>query len=993
MDQDLHTLTEQLRKNFESQEKLLGLFSGVMKQGRVHGHGNTGSRDQGKDEGWFKRARKGIDEATTTMSKFDYQTGRAASNVAGSFKLLTKDVGAASDAFQSIAKGLFGTAIGGILIGGLTKYTTGLTATYKDLAENGQGFSDGIFGMARAAMEGKMGLEEYARFAKKNSAAMAAMGGKGNGGLGNLSAAVRDGARASGQFGYTVEGLNDLVGDYMETQRLQGRLDKMTNREATSNLLQLAEDTSALSLAFGKGRKEITEQAQQALRSVGLTAKLATMTEQEAAHLGKAVSTAVTGLAAQAGEAGKLLPQMLADAVAFDGRAFNTELGKTFNAILPAASDMMGNLAKSLEGATPEQALKLQNDFVGQLKTGIEQNMNTLKTMVEAGDQNATQVLRIYQGLKPLGEQELKAAQMKARQNEAFTKLMSNLEHNWLSFSTSMLEKVFPAIEAPMKAIGRAFENFSTNGGAEKFGAVINRLGERVAAFIDGFVSPANMEKFTNGIESGLTNLLAALQSFAGDPSKDSGVLDGIRAAGKAIGEITWDNVAKAVNGVSSMILWFSDNLKTVGMAILGVVGVLGAFKLAMTAIDMAKWVKNLFSLSIQAKVVNLTGGTINGGGGRGGWGGGDGGGGRGPKGNGPHDEHGPRKGGVRGWLGKFGRVGSALGVGAGLLGGAEGVGAILGEMADTLHGKAEEHDAATKKLTEDVKTAKAKTDAVEAKKVPEVRPTEPEAGRLKATAERPVPKPETARGTTVEPSQHTATPEAAKPAGTSKLGAMTKWGGKLLSGSLKVAGVVGAVVEGLSAVSDGMTSYEKYKKGEITGGNLTEEIAQATVPRIAGLLGGIAGGFIGGTLGTAAGPVGTVAGGVAGGAAAATAAQSGAEYAVSGFFDMLKKAGIMGEANKPAATANPTPQVATLSDRASKDIQSTNETAMDTLKKLEKQGETDPEAKKTFEVMQKLLEATKESTGVNAALLNALVEAIKTGDRRLLNQISSSSS
>ena len=984
MDQDLQELTRQLNKNFEQQEKLLGLFSGMVKTKKQFGQGSGGDD---KPEGWFKKAKNSIEAASETMSRLDYRTGRAAESVASKFSLLTKDVGAASDAFQSMAKTLFGAAIGGVLIGGLTRYTTGLNTTYKDMAEHGQTFSDGIFGMARAAMEGKMGLEEYSRFAKKNAAVMSQMSGQG-GNLARLSASVRDNATRFGQFGYTVEGLNDLTGDFMETQRLQGRLDKLSNAEARDSITRLAEDTSALSGAFGKSRKEITATAQEAMRSGNITAKLATLTEGQARNLSSAVNSAVTGLSAQAGEAGKLLPQMLADAVSFDGRAFNTELGQTFNAILPEVSTMMGNLAKALDTATPDEALELQNRFVRELQESIKGNMNNLLTMSEAGDANAKQVLRIYQGLRPLGDKELATQRARVQQQEAFTKILGNLEQNWLTFSTGVLKLIYPMIQKPLERIGKVMDGFANSPAAQTFGEAIGRISDRVAAFVESFTSPEKMKQFGDAVEYGLNSLLSFVSAIAGDPREQEEALRKAREAGNTIGSINWTAVSTAIIGVSATISWFGENLQSLAIG-LGVVGaaVIGV-KAAALAMKGIKWLENAREMAITTRKVIINSGSIDFSGGRGGRGGRDEGRdhGRGAP-RDPQHPRGPHGGTGRGFKG---RMLSALGLGGAVLagGGADVLSDALGHVEEHAERQRESTAKANETVKEQARIIDEKNQSPDKVKPLDPKPEDAKPASPKATEPR---KAEPARATATEAAKVSSavdTAEHARPRGAlAKIGGFFRKYGSTVASFAKGTGPINALLQGGLAINDLHTQYKRYASGEVSGQELFEEMAREVLSHGGAALGGLIGGGAGGLAGSlVAGPVGGAVGAAGG---AYFGSSYGEEFGQSVAESLIRnvKDWVPGT-NKPKNKEQGPPQAATLSEKLTKEILKNDIELTDRFKKLEREADTSEDSKVLYNALLKIADQIKEGTAVQAGITNAVVEAIKTGNRSLLNGI-----
>ena len=254
MEHEIAQLAQALRAQNEQNAKMMGMF------GRMAA-ANSSPADQRKMErdlfskpaDRFNQNISSMQRSTDQWNRAMYSATRASDKVSSSFKLLGQDASAAQNALSGMAKTLLGGALGGVVIGGLINYVSGLTTAYQGMTEIGQTFGGNLLGMSKAAAESQMTLERYATVMKANSELAAAMGTGGNGrkSMGQMMASVREASKAAGLFGYTMEGLDEMTASYMETSRAQGHLETLSNAENLRNIQGMAKETAALSTVYG----------------------------------------------------------------------------------------------------------------------------------------------------------------------------------------------------------------------------------------------------------------------------------------------------------------------------------------------------------------------------------------------------------------------------------------------------------------------------------------------------------------------------------------------------------------------------------------------------------------------------------------------------------------------------------------------------------------------------------------------------------------------
>lgn len=623
MDTESKQLLRELQRSLETFNRQAGTLGRMAQRGangaqggnpRTGQTGNTPGQAGDEFEDWWDRRKKDWEESSDSFGKFRDTMNSGAKSVNSSFKLLNKSSNDAAQGFMDLSRKLFGGAIGGVLIGGFTSYTLGLGKTYQEMSEAGTRFSDSLFGMAKAALETGTSIEEYARINKRNSTVAASLATSRTGGLVGLAAQVRKNAEQFGSFGYTVEQLDDLVGDYAETLRLQGRTEDMARSDAQDSFLKVAATADTLASQFGKSRKEIMDTAMAAQRDEVYRAKLAGLNAEQAKQYGDSFGAAIIGLSAQAGEAGKMLSKMLAQTAAFDGRSYNTQAARElFNKVLPEGTTMMQKLYENVS-ADGDNALKYQNDFVKGLKASIKANRQNLMYLAEgtgAEAEHARRLLDMDANLKEASDDQIRHQlennRLQKRNQDALTKVTLNLENIWMRLSSDILGKFLPLIQRPMESIAKGLERFSNSPTFSKIEKTFSNLGEGLSKWIDNFMSNERMESFAQWIEKTVTSMTGWVTSLTSDD------IDGFFAKLSTAGTVVmtaFELIGKAIGGALWALNKLGENFTTVAT----VAATVGVALLALKGLSFIAGIKENFqtlfgrNMSIAAKTVHVNG-------------------------------------------------------------------------------------------------------------------------------------------------------------------------------------------------------------------------------------------------------------------------------------------------------------------------------------------------------------------------------------------------
>lgn len=557
------------------------------------------------------------------------------------FRLLQGNTEELSHSFQAFARGF----VGGALVAQMIKGAETLVRTYKEMAEVGQTFNGGVFSMAKAAADAGLPLNEFAAIVKKNSKVMATFGVKP---VMEMAKQVRQNTERFGMYGYTIEGLNDVTTEYLETQRLYGNKNAATNERTTVSAQKLALEIGALAATTGKSREEILKVTQEAMRDSALTSRFIGRDHNQMQAFSDAAQRSIAVLSALPGEAGAMMSKFMAQTVGYGTSLFadgaNTFIEAGLGSMIGASDQLSREISQSgsnIEGATWE--------YIRTFKDQVEQNRDSLRLQMMAGNQNAAQILKMYSEVQNITEEQYKAKEAEIKNTKQLTAFMLSFSNIAKRLMNGLLVGIFGGLDdmdAKMKAIVDSptfleLENTFKNVGA-KIGEFFQNL------------KPQDVQMFADAV-GGAVKLLMTLTTWGG---KIVGAFMGVvNAAEKAGGPLA------ALAAALGMIIG--------GKMLFKMIGSIGS-----------TFLENMIGKRVGTMRVNA--GVVNVGGGGGDWFDGPGGDKKGGKGGpkGPH--HGPKgpKGGGKGLLGKAGRVVGRVGEHAGGLGkmGAKGLAKMGGK-------------------------------------------------------------------------------------------------------------------------------------------------------------------------------------------------------------------------------------------------------------------------------------------------------------------------
>ena len=389
---------------------------------------------------------------------------------------------------------MMGGVFGGAIVGLVLQKGSEMARTFSDMNEIGQNFGGSMLKMHQAAAAAGLPLSDFAELVKKNGEVMAKMGTED---FAKLAHNVRNVIEKQGMYGYSIDQINDQLGQYMQTSALYGTANLMQTKNSTGAMVELAMNTSILSDVTKKSREEITKLANEAMRTAlalgGMNAIPVEM--REATH--KTMANVMAVFAAQQGEAGTIMTKFLGDTF---GAGFSglTEMGKTINGAglgnLLSDMDVLAEKVKN-NSATQEDAIKYSNEF----KKSVEDNSQMLTTLAASGNAQAAQMLTAAAQMKYISAEEMAKAKQEVKQRAALTKLFGGFENALGNVITSIQTGFYKGIAPFLEGLGKLADGA---GGWDYFQKKAQSFGEWLGVFLTNTLTAENTRKFTDIMDS-----------------------------------------------------------------------------------------------------------------------------------------------------------------------------------------------------------------------------------------------------------------------------------------------------------------------------------------------------------------------------------------------------------------------------------------------------------------------------------------------------------
>ena len=313
-----------------------------------------------------KENTKETKKTTKTIKKLGQASmnavGGLLGSVVGGFTGLAKEFVNGGNNLQDFAQHI--PIVGGLL-GGFAGYIDNTVSTFRTLSATGAAFGNDMMETRRSAAQMGVSLDEFAGLITNNAGNLAALGGSVTLGAERFKK-MNDNIKKSGDFaalknmGFTVEEVNEGMGDYIDQQRRMGTLQGKSTAELASGSADYLKQIDLLAKVTGKTREE----AEKALRDQSSDAAIRGMqkalegTPEKLANFNLSL-----GLIEEMGGAtGAAMKDLL------DGMPSGPETAQFLNMMGDAGPAMQDALKQIGDGADPQILLNAMKNGGGELE-------------------------------------------------------------------------------------------------------------------------------------------------------------------------------------------------------------------------------------------------------------------------------------------------------------------------------------------------------------------------------------------------------------------------------------------------------------------------------------------------------------------------------------------------------------------------------------------------------------------------------------------------
>lgn len=451
---------------------------------------------------------------TTVKKGFMGPLNFALETTGTAFGVLKDAGGILASAFSSIASialTAFSTALG---------FTVGRLFTYADsfraLNDVGMNFAstseDGANSMvelARQASNANLSIDQFTKALSENTAVAIAIGTES---FAQISKNVRMAAMQFGQYGMTIDQLNEFTGDYLDMQRVTGTLEAMSQAERTKRSNDYLQSLTNLTRVTGLSRKQIADSLKQQKDEATLKSYLMTLDADARKSLTEVTDSVQTVFASIPGgdQVGEAFGQVVAGLPAA-GTEFGQLLARAGAHQEMAALEDLGRQVRSGK-ISKEEAQQRSMDLLRSLQ-GNDKFRKQLATMTLAGDEQAKSMTGFIGNLQGADLAMVK----NSIAQDGTTKSFNNMGEIFNKFGT-MFDKIISGILSDPtvgKAINDMFSAISTAGNG-----LADTLGDKVIPkFIAGLTDLVKGDTLSK-LATGFGNMIDKIMAFIGNIGK-----------------------------------------------------------------------------------------------------------------------------------------------------------------------------------------------------------------------------------------------------------------------------------------------------------------------------------------------------------------------------------------------------------------------------------------------------------------------------------------
>lgn len=567
---------EQLRDQLRANAGAMGKMTAALEAQ------NKGSSRSGSRRDAARKLEADMESAGQTMRNAAYKTATATEHVSTSMSILTGRTDVAAERLKVFAQAI----PGGAILGSMVAWGKNTIDTWRSMTEVGQSFNGSMFDLAQAAAEAGVPLDEFAEAVKKHSKTVAVYGARQ---VTQLMKDVRKTTEANGMYGYTMEQLNNVTGEYLESQRLFGNKSAATNKRSIESSAEFAKQITAVAGATGQARETVLAATMSAMRDVAFTSAMIGRSSGDIQAFSDATMKSVAILAGLPGVAGETFGQFLSQSVGF-GTAIFSDATQTFIegglgqmvSSTDALAAAITNGGGDIEGATWQYI----EDFKGQ----VEGNREGLRIQAMAGNQSAKRILQMYSEVENITKADYDRRKKEADDTKALTAFFASVGNVFKRLLSSLMVGVFGKLEDIEGKVGDIFDSPAFLGLEKRF----EGWGKSIGAWMEK-IDEKQVQDFADGIERAVgtvLNVINVLAAFGQGLTKVMSFFSKFGSLGTAA-------------GLAGAFLFITSLPKMLG----------GAFSKIMAVFGRAK--QN--DMTVRASNVYVNGGAVGGDGGGGG--------------------------------------------------------------------------------------------------------------------------------------------------------------------------------------------------------------------------------------------------------------------------------------------------------------------------------------------------------------------------------------
>jgi hypothetical protein len=348
-------------------------------------------------------------------------------------------------------------------------------SSYNSLVKLGDTFGGSMLQMNMAAGQAGMGLGEFVKVMEKAGEGVRVLGGIK---FAQMSRQVQDSNMNLRMMGLSTLEINEGLGEYIETVRLSGNMQRVTENQMVHNYAKLATGIGDLSKQTGKSRKDIEAAFKDLAKNDVVVGALAGMTQGMSDDI-KMRMTTITSLLGKEGAA-------MAESFISTGSMFVKDGGKVSGLISSLAPGLSSAMEDFMSGRIDQKTFTQKLAASGQSMSSIQTQLSQLHTAGVDGAGGALEMMNKFAQINSKMEDDAKPM---TRALQSLTQIFSK---TWASLSEGFL-KPFDKVFNDPRTID-AFETFGTS-----LQWIAEKLGLVIGYFATGLVQLMSLNIFGEG--------------------------------------------------------------------------------------------------------------------------------------------------------------------------------------------------------------------------------------------------------------------------------------------------------------------------------------------------------------------------------------------------------------------------------------------------------------------------------------------------------------